>query len=91
MTSSAGSRLTAVQVSIERLGRLSGIFKLTHYRKEDTAPMAVGQWYNFHEVGCHPGNVGLTYLAAAKQSAICGARIAVSGEDCGQLPAPSAR
>ena len=26
--------------------------------KEDTVPLAVGQWYNFHSVGCHLGNVG---------------------------------
>ena len=27
--------------------------------KGDTVPLAVGQWYNFHSVGCHLGNVGL--------------------------------
>ena len=26
--------------------------------KGDTVPLAVGQWYNFHSVGCHLGNVG---------------------------------
>ena len=25
----------------------------------DTVPLAVGQWYDFHSVGCHLGNVGL--------------------------------
>ena len=25
----------------------------------DTVPVAVGQWYNFYEFGCHLGNVGL--------------------------------
>jgi hypothetical protein len=27
--------------------------------KGDTVPLAVGQWYNFHSVGCRLGNVGL--------------------------------
>ena len=27
--------------------------------KGDTVPLAVGQWYNFHSVGCHLGNVGI--------------------------------
>ena len=27
--------------------------------KGDTAPLALGLWYDFHEVGCHLGNVGL--------------------------------
>ena len=27
--------------------------------KGDTVPLAVGQWYNFHSVGCYLGNVGL--------------------------------
>ena len=26
--------------------------------KGDTAPLALGLWYDFHEVGCHLGNVG---------------------------------
>ena len=26
--------------------------------KGDAVPLALGQWYNFHEVGCHLGNVG---------------------------------
>ena len=26
--------------------------------KGDVVPLALGQWYDFHEVGCHPGNVG---------------------------------
>ncbi len=26
--------------------------------KWDTVPLAVGRWYNFHEFGCHLGNVG---------------------------------
>ena len=26
--------------------------------KGDAVPLAVGLWYNFHEVGCHLGNVG---------------------------------
>jgi hypothetical protein len=30
--------------------------------KGDTIPLAVGQWSNFHEVGCHLGNVGLYSL-----------------------------
>ncbi len=25
----------------------------------DAVPLAVGQWYNFHEFGWHLGNVGL--------------------------------
>ena len=24
----------------------------------DAVPLAVGRWYDFHEFGCHPGNVG---------------------------------
>ena len=27
--------------------------------KGDTVPLAVARWYDFHEVGCHLGNVGL--------------------------------
>ena len=27
--------------------------------KGDTAPLALGLWYDFHEVGCHLGNVGI--------------------------------
>ncbi len=27
--------------------------------KGDTIPLAVGKWYDFHEFGCHLGNVGL--------------------------------
>jgi uncharacterized protein YjbI with pentapeptide repeats len=30
-----------------------------------TVPLAVGQWYDFHEFGCHLGNVGLLTLFAA--------------------------
>ena len=26
--------------------------------KGDTVPLAVARWYNFHEFGCHRGNVG---------------------------------
>ncbi len=26
--------------------------------KGDTAPLALGQWYDFHDFGCHPGNPG---------------------------------
>ncbi len=26
--------------------------------KGDTAPLALGLWYDFHEVGAHLGNVG---------------------------------
>jgi len=26
--------------------------------KGDIAPLALGLWYNFHEVGCHLGNFG---------------------------------
>ena len=26
--------------------------------KEETIPLAVGKWYDFHEFGCHLGNVG---------------------------------
>ncbi len=29
--------------------------------KGGAVPLAVGQWYNFHSVGCHLGNVGLKY------------------------------
>ena len=28
--------------------------------KRDTVPVAVGQWYNFYEFGCHLGNVDST-------------------------------
>ena len=28
--------------------------------KGDTVPLVVGRWYNFHEFGCHLGNVGLS-------------------------------
>ena len=28
--------------------------------KGDTAPLALGPWYDFHEVGCHMGNVECT-------------------------------
>ena len=27
--------------------------------KGDAVPLAVDQWYDFHEFGCHLGNVGL--------------------------------
>ncbi len=27
----------------------------------DAVPLAVGQWYNFHEFGWHLGNVGIVY------------------------------
>ena len=27
--------------------------------KGNTDPLALGLWYDFHEVGCHLGNVGL--------------------------------
>ena len=30
--------------------------------KGGTVPLAVGQWYNFHEAGCHLGNVGLNRI-----------------------------
>ncbi len=26
--------------------------------KGETIPLAVGEWYDFHEFGCHLGNVG---------------------------------
>ena len=26
--------------------------------KGDAVPLAVDQWYDFHEFGCHLGNVG---------------------------------
>ena len=29
--------------------------------ERDTVPLAVDQWYDFHEFGCHLGNVGLSY------------------------------
>ena len=29
--------------------------------KGDTIPLAVGKWYDFHEFGCHLGNVGLDF------------------------------
>jgi hypothetical protein len=32
--------------------------------KEDTAPLAVGRWYKFHEFGSRLGNVGLVYFGA---------------------------
>ncbi len=30
----------------------------------DAVPLAVGRWYDFHEFGCHLGNVGLEDIAA---------------------------
>ena len=33
----------------------------------DTVPLAVRQWYNFHSVGCHLGNVGYSTLYAVKR------------------------
>ncbi len=27
--------------------------------KGDTAPLALERWYDYHEVGCHLGNVGI--------------------------------
>ncbi len=29
----------------------------------DAVPLAVDRWYDFHEFGCHLGNVGLQELA----------------------------
>ncbi len=49
----------------ENLGRwLSGRGPIFKIRPSDgcgrnAVPLAVGQWYNFHSVGCHLGNVGL--------------------------------
>ncbi len=34
--------------------------------KGDTAPLALGLWYDFHEFGSHLGNVGLTLLPCRK-------------------------
>jgi len=30
--------------------------------KGGTVPLEMGPWYDFHEVGCHLGNVGLRIL-----------------------------
>ena len=30
--------------------------------KEYTVPLEMGPWYDFHEVGCHLGNVGLMHV-----------------------------
>ncbi len=32
--------------------------------KGDGVPLVVDQWYDFHEFGCHLGNVGLDRLVA---------------------------
>jgi hypothetical protein len=29
--------------------------------RKDRVPLAVDQWYDFHEFGCHLGNVGLRF------------------------------
>ena len=31
--------------------------------KGDTIPLAVGKWHDFHELGCHPENIGYKRLA----------------------------
>ncbi len=36
--------------------------------KGDDVPLAVDQWYDFHEFGCHLGNVGLGKLAIEEVS-----------------------
>ena len=33
--------------------------------KGDTVPLVVGRWYNFHEFGCHLGDVGMQPFLAA--------------------------
>jgi len=35
-------------------------FGLPDGGKGDTASLALGPWYDFHEFGCHLGNVGYT-------------------------------
>jgi hypothetical protein len=42
----------------------------------DTVPLAVRQWYNFHSVGCHLGNVGLDGVGKAE----------VNGLEADQVP-----
>ena len=32
--------------------------------KGDTVPLAMGQWYDFHEFGCHLGNADSVFCAA---------------------------
>ena len=36
--------------------------------KGDAVPLAVDQWYDFHEFGCHLGNVGSDDEAEAIQT-----------------------
>ena len=36
--------------------------------KGGTAPLALGLWYDFHEVGCHLGNVGSLVHARVRRS-----------------------
>ncbi len=36
--------------------------------KTDAVPLAVDQWYDFHEFGCHLGIVGLPQLAIARRA-----------------------
>ncbi len=46
----------------------------------DAVPLAVERWYNFHEFGCHLGNVGLRKLAGTKIAYIPAPRIsAITG------------
>ena len=37
--------------------------------KGDTAPLALGLWYDFHEFGCHLGNVRFDEYALAVRDA----------------------
>ncbi len=36
--------------------------------KGDTAPLALGLWYDFHDFGCHLGNVGQERTTAYRDS-----------------------
>ena len=38
--------------------------------KGDTAPLALGLWYDFHEFGWHLGNVGIYGWSSPKQAAL---------------------
>ena len=45
-------------------GRVSKIGQSDGFGR-DAVPLAVEQWYDFHEFGCHLGNVGYNELARA--------------------------
>ena len=51
----------------------------------DTAPLAVGKWYDFHEFGWYMGNVGQTKTAAHFRPAVIDQ---LSGEGISQASSP---